>query len=267
MDVCEIEEKLSNGVSKVMKWVNANRLVVNLDKTSVMRIGPRAKLNYMYSDDFNVTVRGTILKRVKVAKCLGLLIDEELSWKDQIEKVTKTVQSKLCMLWRVKQSVTTDSLLLLYNTFVQPHFDYCAQIWSNRFKMQTNKLEKLHKRAARIILSKSFDTPSTELFRELNWLPLNQRFDYLRAVLMYKCVNNLAPAYLMNDLTSTNQRHSYNTRHALNSLVAPRFKTECFKQSSLSSGIAIWNNLEQSVKLAPSLTNFKSSLKSFLQVI
>ena len=263
-DACEVEEKLSNGVSKVMKWVNANRLVVNLDKTSVMLIGPRAKLNY--SDDFKVNVCGTVLKRVKVAKCLGLLIDEELSWKDQIEKVTKTVQSKLCMLRRVKQYVPTHSLLLLYNSFVQPHFDYCAQIWSNRFKMQTNKLEKLHKRAARIILSKNYDTPSSELFRELNWLPLNQRFDYLRAVLMYKCVNNLAPAYLMNDLTSTNQRHNYNTRHALNSLVAPRFKTECFKHSPLSTGITVWNNLDQSVKSASSLTSFKSSLKSFLQV-
>ena len=65
-DVYEIEEKLSNGVSKVMKWVNANRLVVNLDKTSVMLIGPRAKLNN--SDDFKVTVCDIILKRVKVAK-------------------------------------------------------------------------------------------------------------------------------------------------------------------------------------------------------
>lgn len=141
------------------------------------------------------------------------------------------------MLRRVKQCVPTDSLLLLYNPFVQPHFDYCAQIWSNRFKMQTSKLEKLQKRAARIILSKSYDTPPTDLFRELNWLPLNQRFDYLRAILIYKCVNNLAPAYLMNDLTSTNQRHNYNTRHALNSLVAPRFKTECFKHSPLSTGL------------------------------
>ena len=66
--VYEIEEKLSNGVSKVMKWVNANRLVVNLDKTSVMLIGPRAKL--IYSDDFKVTVRGTILKLLKLPSAL-----------------------------------------------------------------------------------------------------------------------------------------------------------------------------------------------------
>ena len=125
-DVREVEEKLSNGVTKVMEWIIANRLVVNLDKTAVMLIGSRAKLNC--AGDFNVTVCGNVLKRVKVAKCLGLLIDEELNWKDQVEKVTKTVQSKLCMLRRVRPYVPTHSLVLLYNSFVQPHFDYCAQI-------------------------------------------------------------------------------------------------------------------------------------------
>ena len=205
-----------------MEWIIANRLVVNLDKTAVMLIGSRAKLNC--AGDFNVTVCGNVLKRVKVAKCLGLLIDEELNWKDQVEKVTKTVQSKLCMLRRVRPYVPTHSLVLLFNSFVQPHFDYCAQIWSNRFQMQTNKLEKLHKRAARIILSRNYDTPSTELFCELKWLNINQRFDYHRAVLMYKCVNNLAPTYLTDSIIQTNQVHNYNTRHASTSLVVPKLR-------------------------------------------
>ena len=264
-DVREVEEKLSNGVTKVMEWIIANRLVVNLDKTAVMLIGSRAKLNC--AGDFNVTVCGNVLKRVKVAKCLGLLIDEELNWKDQVEKVTKTVQSKLCMLRRVRPYVPTHSLVLLYNSFVQPHFDYCAQIWSNRFQMQTNKLEKLHKRAARIILSRNYDTPSTELFCELKWLNINQRFDYHRAVLMSKCVNNLAPTYLTDSIIQTNQVHTIITHtHASTSLVVPKFKTECFRHSPLSTGISVWNALNEFVKSSTSLNSFKSSLKSVLQV-
>ena len=98
ISVREVEEKLSNGVTKVMDWINANRLAVNLDKTAVMLIGSRAKLNCV--GDFNVTVCGNVLKRVKVAKCLGLLIDDEL--KDQADKVSKTVQSKLGMFQRVR---------------------------------------------------------------------------------------------------------------------------------------------------------------------
>ena len=55
-----------------------------------------------------------------MAKCLGVLIDEELNWTEQVEKVTKTVQSKLSMLRRVKPFVPTECLTMLYNSFVQP---------------------------------------------------------------------------------------------------------------------------------------------------
>ena len=115
-----------------MNWIKENRLVINLDKTAVMLIDSRAKQKSV--DNFSVSVWGNDLKHVKVAKCLRLLTDEELNWHDQVEKVCKSVQSKLCRLRRVKPYIPTYSLLLFYNSFVQPHFDYCAQNWSNRFQ-------------------------------------------------------------------------------------------------------------------------------------
>ena len=41
----EIKQKLSNGVCQVMNWIDANKLVLNVDKTMVMLIGSRRKLN------------------------------------------------------------------------------------------------------------------------------------------------------------------------------------------------------------------------------
>ena len=258
-DASEIEEKLTNGVNQVMNWISANRLVINLDKTTVMVIGSRGKLNRI--DSLNIIAKGNHLKRVRVAKCLGVLIDEELHWTDQVEKVTKTVQSKLSMLRRVKPFVPTECLAMLYNSFVQPHFDYCCQVWSNRFRMHTIKLEKLQKQAARIILSKNYYTPSVELFRELKWMPLNKRFRYHRAMLMFKCLNNLAPAYLCDNFIQINQMHNHNTRHALNSLATPKIRTECFRNSPIVTGINVWNSLDQSLRNASSFTSFKFSLR------
>ena len=149
---------------------------------------------------------------------------------------------------------------MLYNAFVLPQFDYCSQIWSNRFQMHTDKLSKLQKRAARIILSKDYSTPSVELFESLNWMPLQQRFMYFRAVLMYKCMHNIAPPYLSDDIVLTNEIHQYGTRQATsNTLTIPNFRTECLKHSPFFSGIFIWNSLDQSVK---SVSCFKSLLKS-----
>ena len=152
------------------------------------------------------------------------------------------------MLRRVKPYIPKEYLNLLYKSLVQPHLDYCSQIWSGRFQMHIAKLEKLQKRAARIILNKDYHTPSVELFQEHKWMPLNKRFIYNRAVLMFKCLNNLAPEYMSDEFTQTIQTHGYNTRHAQNSLVMPKLRTECLLNSPFVTGISVWNNLDQSVK-------------------
>ena len=111
-------------------------------------------------------VNGYVLKRVRVMKCLGVLIDEELHWTQQVGKVARTVQSKLGILRRVKSYIPKECLNLLYKSLVQPHLDYCSQIWSDRFQMHIAKLEKLQKPPSRIILNKDYHTPSTELFQD-----------------------------------------------------------------------------------------------------
>ena len=47
-----------------------------------------------------------------------------------------------------------------------------------------------------MILDKSWDHPSTPLFLELNWLPIQSRITYHVALLVFKIHNDLAPKYL-----------------------------------------------------------------------
>ena len=92
-----------------------------------------------------MTIRGTVLKRVQVTKCLGVLIDEELNWSKHVDKITKTLQRNISVIKRAKTYLPQRSLSLLYNCLVLPHFDYCSTVWSNRYQFQTNKLKKFRK--------------------------------------------------------------------------------------------------------------------------
>ncbi len=61
-----------------------------------------------------------------------------------------------------------------------------------------DRLVKFQKRAARIIIDKDFDTPSADLFLQLNWMTFPERVNYQKAILMFKVFNNQAPVYLKN---------------------------------------------------------------------
>ena len=76
--------------------------------------------------------------------------------------------------------------------------DYCNSLFSNLPDKELNKLQKLQNYAARVILKKPIREHAKPLLRDLHWLPINARVDYKISVLIFKCLNGLAPAYLSN---------------------------------------------------------------------
>jgi len=59
-------------------------------------------------------------------------------------------------------------------------------------------LYNFRRKAARIILDKNYNSPSTELFTEINWITFPERVSFQKAIAMYKIVNDICPDYLKN---------------------------------------------------------------------
>jgi hypothetical protein len=70
------------------------------------------------------------------------------------------------------------------------HCDYCCTVWGETTNLNLEKLCKLQKRAARIILNAKYDIPSLQLFKKLRWVSIQNRLEYHKSVLMYNCINN-----------------------------------------------------------------------------
>ena len=69
------------------------------------------------------------IKRVKCAKLLGVEIDENLNWDKHIEYIASKVSSDIGALKKLKEIADRDTLVLVYNALIQPHFDYCCEVW------------------------------------------------------------------------------------------------------------------------------------------
>jgi hypothetical protein len=86
--------------------------------------------------------------------------------------------------------------VLIYNSLIQPHFDYCSVIWDNLAKDIGQKIQRMQNRAARIITGFDYYTRSFEILRSLNWTNLEDRRALQFKKLMYKTANNMVPSYL-----------------------------------------------------------------------
>ena len=68
-----------------------------------------------------------------------------------------------------------ETLIMMYKALVQPYFDYCSSVWEGMGKCQSERLQKLQNRAARIVTYSDFDTRSLRLLDDLGWDTLEQR--------------------------------------------------------------------------------------------
>ena len=156
-------------------------------------------------------------------KSLGIHIDENLTWHSHIDKLCKKIASAVGAIKRVKPFVPQSTLLDIYNSLVQPHFDYCSLVWGNCGKKLSKKLQKLQNRAVRVITSSNYDVDVDSLFHKLSWKDLKSQSQIQNALMVFKSLNGLVPEYLTSKFIKRNES-SYSLRDSVNKLVVPLSK-------------------------------------------
>ena len=187
-------------------------------------------------------------------KTVRCAFDQTLSWEGHIKHIHNKISSNLYLLKQIKAYLSLDARKLFFNSYVLPHFDYCSVIWGNCSKSALNKLVKLQKRAARIILNKDYNSRTCDLFAELNWMLLEDGIIFRRAVQVYKCLNDNTSQCLDTLLVSNRSVHSHNTRSAAdNNIHIAHNRTKSFT----FLGACTWNNLPAAIKNAKNVEDFK----------
>ena len=251
--VNEIENILNIALARIHNWSVRNKLTINANKTKSMLIGSRQRVS---NTDLNVSIADSPIVKVNSCKCLGVNIDETLSWTPHVEYVKTKGASKLGMLNRIRDCVPQSCLKTLFVSLVMPSLDYCCTVWGDRYKYHNVILNKCLKRAARIILKCPFLTPSSEMFAKLNWLSFSETVTYKKAVLVYKCINKMGPLDMTNLFTPLTQIRE--TRQSTDlALRVPFAKKESYSTSFAVKGAYIWNNLNAQLRAVNSLGSFK----------
>ena len=173
------------------------------------------------------------IERVNTYKCLGVQVDETLSWEAHISEVIGKVAKVLAALRRLRLICPQSTLVTIYKSLILPHLDYCNAVWGCIGNGLSQKLEKLQNRAARIITGSSWDASSAPILHALKWDSIADRRDKQLKSFMFKTVNNLVPEYLSNKFASINTIHRHNLRGAQHNLFIPRPNTEVLKKSFL----------------------------------
>jgi hypothetical protein len=253
----ELVELLNSDLKNISRWLSDNKLQHHTTKTKLMFIGSRYNIKNKIGDKL-VTFKNKPLKRYRSFKCLGVELDEHLSWEVHINAICKKVGAGIGVLKRTKPFVPNETLHIIYKALILPYFDYCSPLWDNCGIVLKEKLQRFQNRAARVLTGVSYDTNSSELLERLNWKNLENRFRFNKVVLVYNILNNgTAPCLREFFSARSNNDNDYHLRNYDTDLSLPKPKKEFLKRSFRYSGAVLWNSLSAEAKSAHSIYCFK----------
>ena len=99
-NLSNLQKEMIKDLAHIANWLLANKLTLNILKSEYMLVGSRQRIASL-EGDFELTINNVSLSKVKKTKCLGLQIDEHLTWEAYIESVAKKVASSLAALKKI----------------------------------------------------------------------------------------------------------------------------------------------------------------------
>ncbi|KAL2088652.1 hypothetical protein ACEWY4_015551 [Coilia grayii] len=233
-----------------------HHLQLNLSKTELLVIPAQESIHH----DISLNMDTVMIAPNKVAKNLGVVIDDRLSFSDHIVSVARPGHYALYNIRKIRPYLTQYATQLLVQAMVISRLDYCNALLVGLPACAIKPLQMVQIAAARLVVNQPKRSHVTPLFINLHWLPVAARIQHKVLTVAYKVTSGSAPTYLnviLNAYISSRMLRSSNT----NRLAVPSPKQG---HSKLFSVVVpqLWNNLPVPTRAATSLSTFKKLVKT-----
>ena len=247
-----VYNNLKYNLQIILEWLKCNSLVPNPNKFQMMFLGTRSKAN------LTLEINGSNICSSDSITLLGIDIDWKLTFNQHVKNICKRASSKTIAITRLRNYLSHDQKLLLFNSFIMSCFGYCSLIWMFHGKTSNVLINSIHKRALRALYNDYLSDYDTLLSYD-HLLNIHHININLLLVEVYKCLNKKTPSFLWDCFKY--KQSNYNLRVS-NRLILPKATTQTSLHSFTYRGCAAWNKLPDNLKYSDSSSILKSKLKS-----
>ena len=259
--VSSLCHNVNQELNKIKEWFCSNRLCINLTKTNFQLYAKRS-VDVIPS----IKISNVNIERATCVKFLGVVVDEQLSFKQHIESVAKKLSVGIGLLYRGREVLNRNQLTLLYNTILLPNLTYCNLIWGINFPSHLDRLKILQKRAARVILGIGYSEPVSHRFQELGIIPITNLVKKRCLIMIYKMKHSLAPTQTQHLLEwKSTTSDTPNVRHS-GPLIIPYARTKYRQDSFRIYAPKLFNKLSFShnININVPISTYKSKVMEAL---
>ena len=227
-----------------VKW----KMEFNVDKCKVMHLG-RQNPRHTYS------MGGTALTVTTEEKDLGVMVDDKLDFGSHIKDIVKKANRRIGLIKKGFDCLDKEMFMNLYPVLIRPLLEYCVQVWSPYKRCYIDLLERVQRRATKIV-PELRNLTYEERLQRLNLTTLEERRirgDMIETYKMLTGKENIEPGKFF---TMAPIRGDPDLQHNLK-LFKPRPGKDTRKNFMTQRVIGGWNLLSKDVVEVEKTSTFK----------
>jgi exonuclease III len=154
----------------VTNWTHHKGIEISTDKTKFMDFSKttrKRRINQLDAVRFKIPGQSRVLKLEQVShyKYLGILLDENLTFKLWTDSIINEIKKRTSMIQRISSTVqlSRDHIETFYLGYVRGFLNYACCIWQMLPKTLVDKIEIEDRRGLRLCVGALLRTPTTEL--------------------------------------------------------------------------------------------------------
>ena len=241
-----LEHIVIEDLQLISDWFKTNKMALNESKTKYIIF--HATHNKP-PDSFRIYLNDIDLERVEYTKFLGVIIQENLSWKPHIDAVCNKVSKATAILAKLKHYLPKYVLSIIYNSLCISHMTYALSVWGAAPKSHMNRLQKLQKKGIRHVCNAKYNAHTHPLFKKEKILQINDLFKFQCTKIMFKRLQNRLHQYHSTQIIMNYERQTIATRQRYDVIIEPH-KNNFFQTNSINFKIGTtWNELPTDAKM------------------
>ena len=157
-------------LQKICEWFRENKLSLNVTKTNYTLFHKSSTKDKLPVKILELKLGNSVIKRKSSVKFLGVMLDENISWKDHIKPIEKKLAKNIGLLYQAKPYLDETSLKTIYFSYIHSYLNYANIAWASTRITKLKPLLYKQKQVVDIVFNEGRLSHSKPLFKTLNAL-------------------------------------------------------------------------------------------------